>query len=561
MRWILLIGCGFLFLSTVQAQLLRPAKAYSTADSLRGSIGPERAWWNVTFYDISVRPDIAERSIQGTTIIAFTAIHQGQRMQVDLQQPLIVDSITTEITTFRDGMMSIDDRPVDHQRDGNVIWIDLPEKMKKGEATTLRIHYRGKPREAKNAPWDGGWVWTEDANKAPWISVACQGLGASVWFPCKDHQSDEPEDGASLHITVPDGTTAIGNGRLKSTVKNNDGTSTWNWSVTEPINTYNIIPYIGKYAHFTQPYSGVEGPLDIDLWVLEQDLEKAKVHFAQVPPMLECFEKMLGPFPWYADGYKLVQAPYLGMEHQSAIAYGNGFVNGYRGMDLSRSGHGLDWDYIIVHESGHEWFGNSITTADIADMWVQEGFTVYTEVAYVECTKGVEASTEYLIGMRRNIVNDRPVIGPYGVNEEGSGDMYYKGASVVHMVRQIMNDDAAFWQMIRDMNSSFKHSIVTSAQIEAFMKDRTALYLESFFDLYLRTTRVPRLEWRIQKRTLSFRWSGVPSAFNMPVDVLIDGDQIRIEPTTEWQTVDQRVRKKALLEVDPNFYVTSGKVR
>lgn len=559
MRWLLLIG---LFSGNIlQAQLLFEAASFDRADSLRGSIGPERAWWDVTYYDITVKPDIPARTIAGTTIIAFSAIAKGHRMQIDLQQPLIVDSITTEITGFHEGSMMIGDTPVEYEREGDLIWIDLPDTMAPGEVNTLRIHYHGTPKEARNAPWDGGWVWAADGLGNPWISVACQGLGASVWYPCKDHQSDEPDDGASLHITVPDTLAAVGNGRLKSTIRNENRTTTWHWSVSVPINTYNIIPYIGKYAHFNETLDGAEGPLDLEYWVLQQDLEKAREHFKQVPRILECFENMIGPFPWYQDGFKLVQAPYLGMEHQSAIAYGNGFMNGYRGMDLSRSGHGSDWDYIIVHESGHEWFGNSITTADIADMWVQEGFTVYTEVAYVECTKGVQAANEYLIGMRNNIVNDRPVIGPYGVNEEGSGDMYYKGAAVIHMLRAIMNDDAAFWKMIQDLNHRFKNSIVTSAQIEQFMDDHIDHDLGSFFDLYLRTTRVPRLEWRIEDRRLSYKWTGVPPGFSMPVDVSIRGDRFRLQVTTEWQQLPGRVSKKASLEVDPKYYVTSGRSR
>ncbi len=559
MRWLPLIICILSF-SSAQAQLLGTAKSYDRSDTLRGSIGEHRAWWDVTYYDISVTPDIPNRSITGTTIIAFTSIDAGQRMQIDLQRPLEIDSIFIAVSVFKDGMMSIEDRPVGFTREEDVVWIDLPEPMPSGEANTIRIHYHGKPKIAKNAPWDGGWVWSQDKNGDPWISVACQGLGASVWYPCKDHQSDEPDDGASLHITVPQDLVAVGNGRLRSKNTNSDGSVTWTWGVQNTINTYNIIPYIGKYVSFGGTIGGQIAPIDAEYWVLQQDLEKAKEHFKMVPPMIGCFEKMIGPYPWYGDGFKLVQAPYLGMEHQSAIAYGNGFVNGYRGMDLSRSGHGKDWDYIIVHEAAHEWFGNSITTADIADMWVQEGFTVYSEVAYVECIKGAQAANEYMIGMRSNIVNDRPVIGPYGVNEEGSGDMYYKGAAVIHMVRAMMNDDERFWRMFRDLYDEFKYSIVTSAQVEEFMDEWIDADLRIFFDQYLRTTRVPKLEWRIVNRRLSYRWSGTLPGFNMPVDVSIDGGTIRIQPTTEWQELDRKMNKRTRIVVDPRYYVTSGKV-
>ena len=560
MRWCPIV-CALLLAIGLQAQLLSPEAGYDRADSLRGSIGPERAWWNVKHYDISVRPDPGTKSIAGKTTITFEAIANGQRMQIDLQQPLVIDSIVAEITTFWESGGSYGTPLLSFAHQENVVWVEFPDTITIGTRMPIHIHYHGVPREARTPPWDGGWVWSTDRNGAPWVSVTCQGLGASVWFPCKDHQSDEPDNGASLRITVPDTLKAIGNGRLKGVIENDDGTATWHWAVTSPINSYNIIPYIGKYAHFQEEFTGAEGKLDLDYWVLEQDLVKAKEHFKQVPPMMECFEEYLGPFPWYEDGFKLVQAPYLGMEHQSAIAYGNGFQNGYRGMDISRSGHGLDFDYIIVHETGHEWFGNSITTADIADMWVQEGFTVYTEVAYVECTKGKKAAAEYLIGIRRNITNDRPVIAPYGVNEEGSTDMYYKGAAVVHMVRAIMNDDEKFWRMIRDMTSEFEHSIVTSEVIEKFMDDRVDPDLAVFFDQYLRTTRVPRLEWRVEKRRLYYRWAAALNGFAMPVDVSIHGKEHRLQPTTEWKEFDGKVRKRAQLGSDPAFYITVARVK
>src|SRR5436190_7776988 len=438
----------------LNAQLSDHSKTFTHADTLRGSIGPERAWWDVTQYDVSVRPDFKTKSISGTTIIAFNAITAGQRMQIDLQQPLIVDSATTEVSVYKDGIFKVEDRAVKLDHVDNVLWVDLPIAMKQGEASTITIRYHGTPRAAKHPPWDGGWIWKTDKQGNPWMSVACQGLGASVWYPCKDHQSDEPER-AALHITVPDSLQAIGNGRLRSVVKNNDGTSTWNWMVSNPINSYNLIPYIGKYAHFNEVFAGEQGPLDCDYWVLAANEAKAREQFKQVPLMLKCFETWFGPYPFYTDGYKLVEAPYLGMEHQSAVAYGNGYQNGYLGMDRSGTGWGLKWDYIIVHESGHEWFGNNITTADIADMWVHEGFTDYSETIYTECQSGREAAEEYVIGLRKGIANDRPMIGPYGVNEEGSGDMYNKGANLIHTIRAIMGDDARFKTMRRAVHCTY----------------------------------------------------------------------------------------------------------
>ena len=556
-----LLAIGLVHCIHAEAQLTVAGSRFDRMDSLRGSIGPHRAWWDVTYYDVSVTPDIPTRTIKGTTVIAFNAVSEGQRMQIDLQEPLVVDSVSVEVAAFKDGMMQISDRPANYEREQNVVWVDLPEKLRANEATTLRIHYHGQPRIARNAPWDGGWVWSQDGSGAPWVSVACQGLGASVWFPCKDHQSDEPDDGASLRITVPDTLVAVGNGQLVSTITNSNGTHTWHWQVKSPINTYNLIPSIGRYAMFVENFDGSEGRLDLQYWVLKEDEAKAREHFKQVAPMMKCFEEFLGPFPWYKDGFKLVQTPFLGMEHQSAIAYGNDFKMGYRGMDLSRSGHGTKFDYIIVHEAGHEWFGNSITTADIADMWIHEGFTVYTEVAYVECLYGKQAANEYAIGMRGNIVNDQPVVGPHGVNEEGSGDMYYKGAAVIHMVRALMNDDEKFWNMIREITSTFRHSIVTSEQIEAFIDERVDLDLEPFFDQYLHTTRVPTLEWKIEKRRLNYRWTGSLPEFNMPVDVLLGKDTVRIAPTVQWQKLDRKVKRKTEILADPRYYVELRKVK
>ena len=559
MRVSLLIIIGALAFP-VHAQLGRRQKSFSSADTLRGSIGTERVWWDVLHYDVSVQPDLATKSIRGTTIIGFIAKDNGLRMQIDLQQPLVVDSVTADVSRFRRGSFTIEDERAHTEREGNVLWVDLPQPLKAGEASTIRITYHGVPREAKQPPWDGGWIWTYDAQGNPWMSVACQGLGASVWYPCKDTQSDEPDDGASLHITVADSLQAVGNGRLRDVTRNADGTSTWNWKVTQPINTYNLVPYIGKYVHFGEVYDGVSGQLDCDYWVLSINEAKAREHFKLVPKMLKCFEDHFGPYPFYHDSYKLVEAPHLGMEHQSAVAYGNGYRNGYLGRDLSGTGWGNKWDYIIVHESGHEWFGNSITTADIADMWVHEGFTMYSEVVFTECMSGRAAADEYAQGVRRNIANDRPVIGPYGVNEEGSGDMYYKGAAVLHMIRHITGD-SIFNAMLREMNRRFFHKITTSAEVESFISAFTGRDLGKMFDQYLRTTRVPVLEWGALKGDLYTRWANCEPGFRMPVTIRLNGEERMIDITDKWSSPASNVHASATLTTDPNWYVTVRQVK
>jgi len=544
----------------LRAQLGDRATTFTHADTLRGSIGPGRVWWDVSQYDVTVRPDFTTRSIIGRTVIAFQATAAGQRMQIDLQQPLVVDSITTEVSKFQDSAIVIGDQAIPFEHENNVVWVDLPFPMKPGEASTIAIHYHGTPRAAKHPPWDGGWIWKTDKQGNPWMSVACQGLGASVWYPCKDHQSDEPES-ATLHITVPDSLQAIGNGRLRSTVKNNDGTTTWNWMVSNPINTYNLVPYIGKYAHWSEVYDGVEGKLDLDYWVLEQNEVKAREQFKQVPPMLTCFEDWFGPYPFYSDGYKLVEAPHLGMEHQSAVAYGNGYQNGYLGMDRSGTGWGLKWDYIIIHESGHEWFGNNITTEDIGDMWIHEGLTCYSETIYTGCQSGTEAGSDYLVGLRKGITNDRPLIGPYGVNQEGSGDMYNKGANLIHTIRAIIGDDARFKKMLREMNSRYQHQTVTSGLIEHFISEHVGRDLETVFDQYLRTTQIPVFEWKIERKRFLYRWADCHLQFLMPVKVTVKGKARVLETSTEWQALDGKVQKRVAVEVDRNWYVGSRKVK
>jgi len=550
---LLCLGVGI----QAMAQLGKQQTAFDGADSLRGSIGPERAWWDVTHYDVTVRPDFEERSIQGTSIISFRSVSPGQRLQIDLQEPLVVNKVLFRNTEVKS------------MREGHVLWVDLPETLGAGVQEQLVVSYHGIPREARDPPWDGGWIWKKDSLGNPWASVACQGLGASAWYPCKDHQSDEP-DSASLHIVVPDTLQAIGNGRLLGRTSDGIGRTTWTWKVSDPINSYNLVPYIGKYTHFDEEYQGLEGPLYCDYWVLDLHdertseeaeaayMEKVERHIrGQVTPMLACFEDWLGPYPFYSDSYKLVEAPYLGMEHQSAIAYGNGYQMGYLGQDLSGSGHGLKWDYIVVHESGHEWFGNSITTFDIADMWIHEGFTTYTEVLFTECKSGKDAADEYLQGLRRNIRNDGPVVGPYGVNHEGSGDMYPKGASLIHMVRQVLGD-STFKVMLRDMQQRYRHSIVTSAEIEAFMDSYTRLDLKPMFDVYLRDTAVPVLEWGVRKGRLWRRWTNCPEGFFMPVAFVVDGKSLPPSLVrTGWSAAYQKVGKKADVQVDANWYVGS----
>lgn len=498
------ISLLLIFLPAVmKAQPLSKKNGFTRADTLRGTINANRSWWNVLRYDVEVTPDFSTETIAGRTSIRYAG-NGHKTMQIDLQQPLVIDSIMHEGEKVR------------FTREENIALLHFNADQSNNDENSVVIYYHGKPRKAVRPPWDGGWIWTRDAKGRPWMSVACQGLGASVWYPCKDHQSDEPDDGASLTIVVPDSLAAIGNGRLISKISKH-GRTAWRWEVRNPINSYNIIPYIGKYENFTEAYEGEDGKLDCSYWVLDYELDKAKAQFVQVKNMLQCFESWFGPYPFYEDGYKLVQSPHLGMEHQSAVAYGNKFLNGYLGRDLSGTGWGNKWDFIIIHESGHEWFGNSITTKDIADMWVHEGFTNYSETIYTQCQSGLAAGQEYVQGIRKNIQNDKPIIGIYGVNEEGSGDMYYKGANLIHTIRTIMQNDSLFRQMLRTMNRKFYHHTVTSKQIEDFIQSFCAFDCKPIFDQYLRDVNIPRLQWRLQQGELQVRFDNCRKTFAMPV--------------------------------------------
>lgn len=543
----LLLGMSFFLSGPGRAQEL--PKVFTHADTVRGSITPERAWWDVLRYDIRVRPDYEKKFIRGANSIRFVVLQPGQTMQIDLQQPMQLLSATWRKIALK------------FKREGNAFYIRFPKALRQGEKEKVDLRFEGYPRIAVRPPWDGGWIFTKDKQGRPWMSVACQGLGASVWYPCKDHQSDEPDSGASLSITVPDTLVAVGNGRLKKKRVNSDGTATYTWAVVNPINNYDIIPYIGKYTSWHEDYAGEKGRLDCDYWVLDYDLVKARQQFKQADTMLHCFEYWMGPYPFYEDGYKLVEAPHLGMEHQSAVAYGNGFGNGYLGRDLSGSGWGLKWDFIIVHESGHEWFGNNITTKDLADMWVHEGFTNYTETLYTTCQDGVEAGNDYCIGTRKNIRNDRPVIAHYGVNEEGSGDMYYKGGNMLHMIRRILGD-SAFRGLLHGLNADFYHQTVTSAQIEAYISRYAHRDLSKIFDQYLCTIQIPVLEYKTGMG-LSYRWTNCVKGFDMPVEVSAGGrPEEWIRPTEDWQRLQGKTGAAdgdKTLSADRNFYITVKK--
>jgi len=510
--------------------------AYTHADTLRGSHGRGRDWWKVKYYNLTVEFDTAARSISGENTISLLVTKKPvDSMQIDLQEPMQLDSVIF-VSNPDDSVVRT---RIDFKKEGNVWWLTYKfSEWSKGAAKDLLIYYHGKPRAAVNPPWDGGFTWKRDSLDNPWIAVSCQGLGASIWWPCKDAQWEEPDNGMSISLTVPKGLKAVSNGKLLLESGNGDGTETFSWGVVNPINNYDVTFYIGDYVHWQDTLMGEKGQLNLDFWVLRYNEERAKKQFEVVKPMLHCFEYWMGPYPFYEDGYKLVDAPYLGMEHQGAIAYGNKYKMGYMGFDRTFTGIGMGFDYIIVHESGHEWFGNNVTAKDIADNWVHEGITTYSESLFVECTEGKEKAQKYCRGEWHNIQNDRPIIGDYGVNNEGSEDMYDKGAAIMYMIRVMTNDDEKFRSVLRGLSKDNYHQTVTTQQIEGQLSWHTGLNLTAFFNQYLRTTKIPQLEYTIKNDELNYKFNNIVTDFTLPISVTADdGTTATIKPTGEWQHI------------------------
>ena len=520
---------------------------FTRQDTLRGSITPERDWWDLTHYHLSVAVDIPNRSLSGSNIVSYQVLERDDLMQIDLQQPMEITRVTQ------------DGRELSFEREGSAWFISLVEDQKVGDTHQLTIEFEGIPTVAANPPWSGGITWETDGNGNPFIANSNQGDGASIWWPNKDHPKDEP-DSMRISITAPDDLMAVSNGRLTSTEENSDGTMTWNWQVVNPINNYGVNLSVGDYVHFGEEYDGEAGTLTLDYYVLRENEEKAREQFyGQVKPMMDAFEYWFGPYPFYEDGFKLIEVPYLGMEHQSAVTYGNGYQNGYRGRDLSGSGWGLTFDFIIIHETGHEWFANNITYSDVAYMWIHESFTNYSESLYLDYHHGEQAANEYVQGLRTSISNDRPLIGIQGVNYRGSGDMYNKGGNMLHTIRQIVNDDEVWRQTLRGLNSEFRHQTVSSEQVESFIIQRTGIDLSTVFDQYLRDIRIPTLEYYFRDGELQYRWNNVVDGYSMPVDITVNGKAFRLEVTDEWKAIDWEHddESKASLVVDPNYYVGS----
>ena len=526
-----------------QAQMFEDPKP-TKVDTLKGSNTEFRNFWDVKKYDIVLEPNFEAKSIKGSNKISLTIDKDvlNPVFQIDLQSPMKADKITASFPI------------ADKKVDGDFIFISTKKKFKKGEKYTIDIDYSGNPVIAKHAPWDGGWMFTQDKNGNPWMTAADEGIGASIWLPVKDIWSDEPDNGITFKIITPKDLVGVGNGKLIKEENLGDKKS-WLWEVKSPINDYSIIPSIGKYVNFKDTFNGEKGKLDLDYWVLDYNLDKAKKQFEQVKPMMKAFEYWFGPYPFYEDSYKLVESPHLGMEHQSNVAYGNKYQNGYLGRDLSGTGIGLKWDYIIIHETGHEWFANNITAKDQADMWIHESFTTYSETLFVDYVFGKADGNKYLQGLRGNIQNDKPIIGTYGIRNEGSGDMYPKGANMIHTIRQVINNDEKFRQILRGLNKDFYHQTVTASQIQNYFSEKSGIDLKSIFDQYLTTIKIPTLEYKQNGNQLTYKWTNVVPNLKLPIR-LADGQELK--PTEEWQTAT--LKSSDEWKVDPNYYIFTKKI-
>jgi len=532
----------FTFHLLTAQSLIDQKKQYTRADTLRGSLRAERTCYDVTFYDLHVKIDTGEKSITGSNKIVFKAIEDFEWLQIDLFENMKIVSIINEGKELR------------YRREFNAVFVEMNAPVRKGTSGELLVNFYGKPTIAKRPPWDGGFTWTYDSNGRNWIAVSCEGMGASSWWPCKDYLGDEP-DSMRVSCNVPGELRCVANGTEEQTREEADGTKTYNWFVHYPINNYNVSLNIGDYVSFSDTFVAQDNSkLALDYYVLRYNIDKAKLQFAQVKPMMSCYEKYLGKYPFWDDGYALVETPYLGMEHQGAIAYGNKYLTGYAGNDYSRIG--LDFDYIIIHETGHEWWGNSVSCRDIADMWIHESFCTYTESIYVECLFGHDTAIKYINAHKAHIGNKKPIVGVYGVNEEGAGDMYSKGSLFLNTLRSVVNDDAKWWSLVKGMSdTAFKIKNIGYEDVLAYFNKRSEMDLTKLFEQYLKNASIPVLEYKLKKKKrgefeLSYRWVTDVTDFAMPLFVSAAAEnKITLNATNDFKTAIFKMKKESDFKV------------
>ncbi len=529
MRKVGLLLLGILIICATAASAQPKAPVFTRADTLRGMLSPERTCYDLTYYHLDVKVDPATESIRGSNAIYFKVMTPFTKMQIDLFENMEIEKIVLD-----------DKGTVSFTREFNAVFVNLTKMLEQGSMHHIKVFYGGKPTVAPNPPWQGGLTWSKDSTGNPWVVVTCQGTGASVWWPNKDHQADEP-DSMLISVTVPKGLQDISNGRLRATTELPGGWTWYDWFVSYPINNYCVTINVGKYAHFGDTY-GSNPPLTLDYYVLPQNLERAKQTFAQVKTMMDAYYYYFGPYPFVRDGYKLVECPHTGMEHQSAVAYGNRYLGGYRGRAPSAAG--LKFDFIIIHESAHEWWGNGITAKDVADMWIHESFGAYAEALYVEHMWGYKEALTYINGKKPNVRNMEPIIGIYNVQHEGSGDMYDKGQLALNTLRSVIDNDSLWFSILRGLQNRFEYQTITAEDVFGFVNEKTGKDYNYFFNQYLKFPKIPQLEvnliYKADTVTASYRWNADVQDFRMPVRVTTARGKVRVHLPDDIMAADER---------------------
>jgi aminopeptidase N len=510
----------------LSAQSPSPAPPPTRADVLRGEYGRYRANNDLLFYHLDVRVDPDRKSISGKNTIAFRMLKDDTRIQLDLYANLNVDKIV-----FANARGGADNAPLKYERDLNTVWVDFPETLKEGREYSIEFYYSGNPVEKGRF---GGMAFRKDANGRPWINTACEGEGASIWWPNKDQWRDEVER-MELSVSIPSDLVDVSNGAFIGKTDLGDGYTRWDWIIHYPINNYDVSLNIGDYVHFGDKL----GDLPLDFYVKPENLEKAKAQFAQAKGMLAAYQHYFGDYPFKKDGYKLIEVPYSGMEHQSAVTYGNHFNNGYLDRDWTGVGISTKFDFIIIHESGHEWFGNAVSAADVSDMWIHEGWTTYLECLYVEYTFGYEDALKYVNAYKTKVKNEQAIITPRGIHRTPPQDMYFKGALFLNTLRSVINDDQRWFRLIHDLFQRFKYQNILTEDIIQFFNKQTGRDFTPIFDEYLRHAAIPTLELKFDRAagTVSYRWKADEQAFDMPIRAGAKASRQMLHPTTTWQTM------------------------
>ena len=515
-------------------------------DMLRGAYGPYRANNHLLYYHLDIRVDPEKQWVSGKNTIRFKMLKDGTRIQLDLRDTLSIDKILLGDTTLT------------YVRDDGAVFIDFPQTLRAGQTYSIEFYYSGHPEETGRF---GGMTFKKDPSGHVWINTACEETGASMWWPDKDQWRDEGES-MDISVAVPNGLMDVSNGRLVGHTDLGDGYTRWDWHVSYGINNYDVSLNIGNYVHFGEEMAEPSGAkLTMDYYVLPEDLDKAKVQFAQARGMIEAYQHYFGEYPFIKDGYKLVEAPYSGMEHQSAVTYGNLFKNGYLGRDWTGVGINTRFDFIIIHESGHEWFGNSVTAQDSSDMWIHEGWTTYLETLYVEYRWGHDDALKYMGGLKPKVINLRPIVAERGVNADPTQDQYFKGALMINTLRSVVNDDAKWWVLLHDFYQHFKYQNIMTEDVVAWWNLHTGMNLTPIFDQYLRHVSIPRLELLFGEvpGSVMYKWDADEDSFAMPVRVGTPDHWQIIHPTTKWQSIETQLSKDDFKVATDLYYVDVNK--